>query len=320
MEIYQNAALAPSTRRVYQVGLRHYNHFCKALDIESFPVSQKGLSLFTTHLTRSVSYKTIKLYIAAIKFYNIELGFKDKVSQMQQLHILLRGIKRKLGSHGLHKPRLPITLPTMKILHSYLKESHLRHQDQDMLWAAFTLAFFAFLRSSEYVSKATTSYIPESTLLCSDISQSQQFITINIKASKTDPFREGMMLYVAKSGRSVCAVKAMYRYLRYRKKKKGPLFKFRDRTYLTRQTVTSTIRAALEYRGKEVKRYSSHSFRIGAASTAAEAGLPDSLIKSLGRWRSNCYQHYIRISTKRLKQVPKQLASVHRVSQTWVAQ
>ena len=137
---------------------------------------------------------------------------------MQRLHILLRGIKRKLGTHGLRKPRLPITLPTMKILHSYLKESHLRHQDQDMLWGAFTLAFFAFLR--EYVSRATTSYIPESTLLCSDISLSQQFITINIKASKTDPFREGMTLYVAKSGRSVCAVKAMHRYLRYRKKKK----------------------------------------------------------------------------------------------------
>ena len=237
-------------------------------------LSESRLTTFLTHLQ---SICKLFLTVAAI-CYNIELGFKDKVSQMQRLHILLRGIKRKLGTHGLRKPRLPITLPTMKILHSYLKESHLRHQDQNMLWAAFTLAFFAFLR--EYVSKATTSYIPESTLLCSDISLSQQFITINIKASKTDPFREGTTLYVAKSGRSVCAVKAMHRYLNTERRRK---FKFRDGTYLTRQTVTSTIRAALEYRGKEVKRYSSHSFRIGAASTAAEAGLPDSLIKSLGR-------------------------------------
>ena len=112
----------------------------------------------------------------------------------------------------------------------------------------------------------------------------------------------------------------MRRYLRYRKSKKGPLFKFKDGSYFTQQNVTSTIRAALEYHGKEVKRYFSHSFRIGAASTAAEAGLPDSLIKSLGRWRSNCHQGYIRISTKRLKKVPKRLASVRRVSQTWVAQ
>ena len=203
--------------------------------------------------------------------------------QMQQLHILLRGIEKKLGTHGLRKPRFPITLPTMKILHSYLEESPLRRQDQDMLWAAFTLAFFAFLRSSWYVSKATTSYIPKSTLLRSDISFGQRYMTIDIKASKTDPFPEGMTLYVAKPGRSVCAVDAMHRYLRYRRSKKGSLFKFKDGSYFTRQTVTSTIRAALEYPGKDVKRYSSHSFRTGAASTAAEAGLPDSLIKSLGR-------------------------------------
>ena len=128
MEKYQSAALAPSTRPVYQVGLRHHNPFCKTSDIESFPVSQQSLSLFATHLPKSVSYKTIKLYIATIKFHNIELGLKDRVLQMQQPHILLRCIKRKLGTHGLHKPRLPKTLPTMKILHSYLKESPFRHQ------------------------------------------------------------------------------------------------------------------------------------------------------------------------------------------------
>ena len=198
MEKHQSAALAPSTGQVYQIGLRHYNHFCNASDIESFPFSQQGLRLFATHLARSMSYKTIKLYIAAIKFHNIELDFEDRVSQMQQLHILVRGIMRKLGTHGLRKPRLPITLLTMKILHSYLEESPLDIKTR-MLWAAFTLAFFAFLRSSKYVSKATTSYIPESTLLCSDISLGQRYMTINIKASKTDPFREGMTLYVAKS-------------------------------------------------------------------------------------------------------------------------
>ena len=129
MEKYQSAALAPSTRRVYQVGRRHYSHICKVSDIESFPVSQQSLSLIATHLARSVSYKITKLYIAAIKFHNIELGFKERVSQMQQLHILLRGINIKSGTRGLCKPCLPITLPAMEILHSYLKESPLRHQD-----------------------------------------------------------------------------------------------------------------------------------------------------------------------------------------------
>ena len=41
--------------------------------------------------------------------------------------------------------------------------------------------------------------------------------------------------------------------------------------------------------------YASHSFRIGAATTAAAAvGLSSHLIKPLGRWNGNAYMSYVR--------------------------
>ena len=43
-----------------------------------------------------------------------------------------------------------------------------------------------------------------------------------------------------------------------------------------------------------------HSFRIGTGSTAASRGVEDSLIKTLGRWRSSAYLLYVRIPQERL--------------------
>ncbi|KAJ4945994.1 hypothetical protein JOQ06_023672, partial [Pogonophryne albipinna] len=48
--------------------------------------------------------------------------------------------------------------------------------------------------------------------------------------------------------------------------------------------------------------YSSHSFRIGAASTAARLGISDQTVQVLGRWSSQAYHTYIRNNLNDLRQ------------------
>ena len=74
----------------------------------------------------------------------------------------------------------------------------------------------------------------------------------------------------------------------------GRLVQFQSGRYLTRSAVVHLLRDAARWAGPTYKSLKGHSFRIGAASTAAAAGLPDWLIKVLGRWSSDCYQLYIR--------------------------
>ena len=54
--------------------------------------------------------------------------------------------------------------------------------------------------------------------------------------------------------------------------------------------------------------FSSHSFRIGAATVAARNGIPDHQIQALGRWTSSAYLLYIRTPAELLSQLSKQLS------------
>ena len=75
---------------------------------------------------------------------------------------------------------------------------------------------------------------------------------------------------------------------------RGPLFVYADGSPLTRERLVAAVKRALERAGVSGAGYSGHSFRIGAATTAAQFGLEDSMVKMLGRLESSAYQRYIR--------------------------
>ena len=82
--------------------------------------------------------------------------------------------------------------------------------------------------------------------------------------------------------------------------KQGPLFLFKSGQFLTRERLVRAIRAVLQEAGVDASKYCSHSFRIGAATTAAARGMEDSVIKTLGRWRSLAYLDYVKIPSHQL--------------------
>ena len=127
-----------------------------------------------------------------------------------------------------------------------------------------------------------------------DNRRNPSYLAITLRGSKTDPFGAGCTLYVGHSAAPICPVTAVLAYLAIRKAGPGPLFVHADQSPLTRSDLISAIRSALAGTGLDVSRYTGHSFRIGAATAAAQAGLPDSLIQTLGCWRSSAFVHYIR--------------------------
>lgn len=166
---------------------------------------------FAASVASHVQHQTIKVYLAGIKHHFLINGWDDVISQSARLHLLLRGIKRK----GIHRPpfpprrRLPVTVDLLQQLKSALRRRlDMPTHDRQMIWGAFTTAFFAFLRSAEFTAPNTDRFDSSSTLLRSDVTpQGDNTYSLTIKYSKTAPFRSGSRL-LCSSGHQVCAVKA----------------------------------------------------------------------------------------------------------------
>ncbi|CAC5395448.1 unnamed protein product [Mytilus coruscus] len=67
------------------------------------------------------------------------------------------------------------------------------------------------------------------------------------------------------------------------------LFVSDDGNPLSRQFFIKHVKIISDNLGLQSKNYNGHSFRIGATTTAQEVRLEDHLIKTLGRWSSDCY-------------------------------
>ena len=87
-----------------------------------------------------------------------------------------------------------------------------------------------------------------------------------------------------------------------------PLFKLQNGLLLTRQKLVDLLQATLSAAGIDPTNYAGHSFRIGAANTAAANGIGDSTIQTLGRWASDTFTRYIRIPQQQQQQ--QQLAQL----------
>ena len=134
-------------------------------------------------------------------------------------------------------------------------------------------------------------------------------LEVRIKASKTDPFLQGVTIHQGATHRALCPVEAMLSFLIMRGDGPSALFKWQSGKFLTRAAFVDRLRSALTAAGLPAGKYARHSFRIGAATTAAQCGMEDSLIKTPGRWESSAYTRYIRTPRATLQAVSSRLVS-----------
>ena len=279
--------------------------------------------LFATHCAvhLNLRYNTIQYYLSAIKFNYITLAppCVDPMSYPNgapfvRLGLTLKGIKK--SSTGCRMVRDPITLDMLRKFCKVLSRGLYGPYVDILLKAMFTLAFFGFLRCGEFTS-CTDQFDPSVGLTLQDLeflpSPSSAF-SLHLKASKTDQDRKGISIDICATYNEVCPVNAMRQYIRVRKQLckdiARPLFLLPGGMPVTRRLFVQWLDGVQDVLNLPKHSLKPHSFRIGAATAAAQAGVPDHLIKTLGRWSSNCYQIYIRTPLSVIQRAHKSMAAL----------
>ena len=90
----------------------------------------------------------------------------------------------------------------------------------------------------------------------------------------------------------------------------GPFFRCEDGTPLTKGAFVRKVKGLVTRAGLDANLYSGHSFRIGAATSAARAGIQDSTIQALGRWSSAAFLVYVRTPRDQLAGLSRELVGL----------
>ena len=296
--------LSENSRSAYSAGKRRYLSFCSEAGITPLPPTELTLCRFVAYLdSEGLRAQSISGYLSAVRQLSIEAGLSPLSREVcPQLQYILRGVGRSQAAQRTPL-RLPITPSILLALKSAWESGIVDVPIARLLWAMSVTAFFGCFRIGELMVQNPAS---PPAIRVSDVSFEQS--PALLRFSKTDPGGSGVSVVLGATGGALCPVQALANYLAVRSGSPGPLFIWPDGRPVSREGFVALVRAALSSSGMDPVRYSGHSFRIGAATAAAQARVPSHLIKAMGRWGSDAYMMYIRTPPKTLAALAGQIS------------
>ena len=286
---------ANSTHSTYITAMNAFGDFCSDYQYDSrVPPNVERIAQFIAYLSwRGYAASTIQTYISGLSFYLQVAGLED-VTKSFIVSCLLEGCKRR---NVRRDTRCPITLSLLgQILRAL---SYVCKSDYEVLMysAAFLVAFHGFLRVGEFTVSSRKHDGQQ--LGVSDVRVTGEApnrkVVLRLRSSKTDQRGRGCLIYIPEVHSEFCPVKAVVAYMSCRPSVGHAFFQTFGALPLTRYEFGKMIKRCMKFWSLPTECFSSHSFRIGAATFAAMSGCSDEQIQSMGRWSSNTFRRYIRI-------------------------
>ena len=222
-------------------------------------------------------------YLAAVRHFQVINNMTPvPLSSTHELQLVIAGARRCLPRLvDSSRQRMPITTSVLREIKAlWLAKAH--EFDVMLLWAVCCTSFFGFFRMGELTVPSPASYDPNLHLSFSDVSvdsrQASSMACIHSRRSKTHQFGRGADIYPGRTDGDLCPLVALMSYVVAQSDALSLLFCWADGSLLTPGAFIAKLREAFRLLGYDPTLYAGHSFRIGAATAAAVAGILNSTI------------------------------------------
>ncbi len=304
-------AVSPRTLQSYLTAWKSFKTFHSTYNLPFPTFSLLAITSFISHLNinKKLQTSSIKGYLSGLQFFHKLLyGSPSAHIANSQTSLLIKGIQKTNPTRP--DSRQPITLKILTKCISTLRRGYHSIHTARTLDAMFILAFFGFLRCSELA--ISSSFDPAIHPTISDLAVlDDETISYTIKQSKTDQTKKGHFIYIFNLQSPILPYQTLLAFLHLRKSQSklpsDPLFTDDSNRPVTRFWFQKHLKAVLHLSDTPAGNFSSHWFRIGAATTAAHKGLSQQQIQELGRWSSEAFKSYIRSDRSHIKEAHQTL-------------
>ena len=167
--------------------------------------------------------------------------------------------------------------------------------------AALTVAFCGLMRGAEFAVEDGKTFNATRNLTRADIKFGDGYVVIMMRPAKKNVRGKTVPLMLGGGGSMLDPVAALRELFELdpvsgAEAATTPLFRSETGAAFKVKEVRATVKLLMQYEGLDPARFGAHSLRIGGATAALAAGIDPNVIRMMGRWSSDIYQIYCRMS------------------------
>ncbi|XP_021379902.1 uncharacterized protein LOC110467217 [Mizuhopecten yessoensis] len=287
LESVLKASHASSTDKQYCSNFAKFKDWCRITGLGYLPSRSSTVAVYLSYLVQqSVSVSTLNSHFYSIKWQH---DFADLPNPCTDKFVLksLEGAKRILSKPIFKKS--PISVEHIESI--FRKYGNSENVKDLRLCTLCILGFAGFFRFSELVDLKMSNCVLKSSHL-----------EITLVHSKTDVYRQGNVVVIAKTGKKTCPVACFVKYITAAGLSFGAdsyifravsfckstgTYKLCSRNQALSYTrVREIFLGAISEIGLKKSEFGLHSLRAGGATIAANNGISERLFKAHGRWAS----------------------------------